>query len=99
MELWVRGQNRESLIKVYDIWIDDTDMVDKKYVSVMANSRFSFELGTYKTKERALEVLDEIQKCLCADFIFNGTYQEIDAQLKAKMTNALYGFIYEMPKE
>lgn len=91
MDLWIRSQDRDDLIKVYDIWIDDTNMVEQGYVSIMANSNFSFELGVYKTKDRALEVLDEIES-----FINKGCKQiKIDSE--AHCTKEYY--IYEMPKE
>lgn len=53
MKLWIRSQDRENLIPVSDtIYIIDTEIVYKYIIT----------LAEYKTKERALEVLDEIQK-------------------------------------
>lgn len=37
-------------------------MTDQGYVSIMANANFSFELGNYETKERAIQILNEIQE-------------------------------------
>jgi len=62
-------------------------------------------LGTYKTKERALEVLDEIQKFLQPDFkcdgyeteTGNGYYNMI--KLHFSEPNIFHKRIYEMPKE
>ena len=56
MELWIRSQDREILVKVSQIYIDD-------YNGTEIRSK-DFILGQYKTKERALEVLDEIQRIL-----------------------------------
>lgn len=58
MNLWVRSQDRRILQKVVnDVYISVTD--DK---TIKTSDRgVGIELGTYKTKERALEVLDEIQ--------------------------------------
>ena len=92
MELWIRSQDKNNLIKVYDIWIDDTDMVDKGYISIMANSDFSFELGIYKTKERALEVLDEIQR-LIEDL------QYINYAIPNDKFTGYRPNVYEMPEE
>lgn len=51
-------------------------------------------LGYYKTKEKAIEVLNEIQKQF--DFkIENKCYEEADLLLKANM----FPKIYQMPKE
>lgn len=53
MELWIRSQNKESLVKVgSNLTIDDTNSIFCDYDS--------FFIGTYKSKGRALEVLDEI---------------------------------------
>ena len=89
MELWVRSQDKDKLVKVNNIEIQhhytykevvenymppnatryenmQTRKVQKKdkYIKsvIMCNEEIS--LGTYKTKERALEVLDEIQNVL-----------------------------------
>ena len=58
MELWVRSQDRIKLIKVDEVKIE----------TVKGGNTFIYshatDLGTYTTRERALEVLDEIQKIL-----------------------------------
>lgn len=62
MNLWVRSQDRENLLKIND----------RLFIREIADVGYSIEndlciddgfilLGTYKTKERALEILDEIQ--------------------------------------
>ena len=62
MELWIRSQDKLKLVKV-------------NYVYAIENKINSFSIygetidsapiiGRYETKERALEVLDEIQKLL-----------------------------------
>ena len=88
MNLWIRIQNKEQLIKINkDISINDTkkykkmlnslniDVTDSEYDKVdgidIIRDAFNVDgymlttdkllLGIYKTKERALEVLDEIQ--------------------------------------
>lgn len=61
MELWIRSQDEMNLCKIKDLVIrenyngyGDTDYVIQDI----------YTMGTYKTKERALEVLDEIQNIL-----------------------------------
>lgn len=55
MDLWIRSQNKESLILINrPIVVHDTKLLYKE------NTSYVIEMGTYKTKERALEVLDEI---------------------------------------
>lgn len=58
MELWIRSQNRLQLVKVnYCYIMEQTD-----YCCIVGETIDSGPLiGRYKTKERALEVLDEIQ--------------------------------------
>lgn len=58
MNLWVRSQDKEVLTRVVDIWKD----ADKN--EIWSQSSFAIKncLGTYKTKERAIEVLDEIEE-------------------------------------
>lgn len=57
MNLWIRSQDKEVLTRVVDIWKDCYKN------EIWAQSSFAIKncLGIYKTKERALEVLDEIQ--------------------------------------
>jgi hypothetical protein len=57
MELWIRSQDKLSLTKINSIGIE----YDKKLVGY---GNVCVKLGEYKTKERALEVLDEIQNIL-----------------------------------
>lgn len=72
MELWIRSQDREKLLKCNNIAITN-NIVDKidiikfegyKIVGYFDKNTEYENLGTYKTKERALEVLDEIQNLL-----------------------------------
>ena len=58
MELWIRSQDRIFLRKVNTIGIVE----DRDFWSIDENLTVSF--GKYKTKERAIEVLDEIQDLL-----------------------------------
>ena len=57
MELWVRSQDKRILQKVDNIFLD-ANYGNKRISTYDGNN---IELGTYKTKERALEVLTEIQ--------------------------------------
>ena len=67
MELWIRSQDRTDLVKVNVLWIMDNQIWmevpfyenhKKIGLSVTGNNH---KLAEYKSKERALEVLDEIQ--------------------------------------
>ena len=57
MNLWVRTQDKRILQKVNNIFLD-ANYENKRIVTYDGDNT---KLGTYETKERALEVLDEIQ--------------------------------------
>lgn len=60
---------------------------------------YHVKLGTYATKERALEVLDDIQNFICIDmYVDNIDYEEADLILKGKIVENLLK-VYQMPKE
>lgn len=57
MELWIRSQDRTDLICTNRIYAVNNQIRTKVYGEI----GFTV-LGEYKTKERALEVLDEIEE-------------------------------------
>lgn len=85
MNLWIRSQDKRILQKVDNIFLDAN--YENKRISTYDGD--NTELGTYKTKERALEVLDEIQNMLYA-----GLHATNNNQL-AGATN----IVYLMPEE
>ena len=68
MELWIRSQDKSSIVKVDNLYVSVGNYicyyVEKGKEVSGTYYRPSGELGRYETKERALEVLDEIQKLL-----------------------------------
>lgn len=66
MELWIRTQDRMNLVKINQVSLNyqNNKQIIANYIpEIYENSSCYYELlGTYKTKERALEVLDEIQE-------------------------------------
>ena len=84
MELWIRSQDKTQLIKVNNVYLDN------EFVDIFYICENGISLGKYKTKERALEILDEIQ--------------ELDIEHNPNIKTNGYGYsvfriIYEMPKE
>jgi hypothetical protein len=61
MDLWVRSQNKYRLLKVESLQIIYNQEDNELPYSI--NSSYEL-LGSYKTKERALDILDEIQQML-----------------------------------
>lgn len=88
MDLWIRSQDREVLTRVVDIWKD----ADKN--EIWAQSSFAIKncLGIYKTEERALEVLDEIQEAKLGNFHYR-------CSNNAKVSSKEDTIIYEMPEK
>ena len=67
MELWIRSQDKEVLLNIKGIQYQNCKLVENE--TVEANILIGFYncydneiLGEYETKERALEILDEIQE-------------------------------------
>ena len=56
MELWIRSQDRYTLIKSSKIYVFGNTICD--------GSKEKIKLAEYKTIERALEVLDDIQNLI-----------------------------------
>lgn len=61
MELWIRSQDRKHLMKCEAIMYEETGT---GYGLRTFTKNYDFNIASYKTKERALEVLDEIQNML-----------------------------------
>lgn len=93
MDLWVRSQDRKELIK-----INHLVLMGEEIRGVIDNGHYIM-LGIYKTKERALEVLDEIEKFVGNEItIPSGSYHEMDLRIKSYLCTCLNKF-YVMPKE
>ena len=71
MDLWIRSQDKTTLIKSYEIYIAEYD----KGSYVIRAKRSSHILGAYNSFERALEVLDEIQTILRGKYATSFSYQ------------------------
>ena len=89
MELWVRSQDKIRLIKTEHLIVGGTYENEIKEESDV----FSTSLGTYKTKERALEVLDEIQHYMAK------TLDSIIYQTDNCIVGCSTLVLYQMPKE
>lgn len=64
-KLWIRSQDKHILAKYNRLAVSQTTPKTQAQVMGFVGYDFGYEtLGRYKTKERALEVLDEIQNLL-----------------------------------
>lgn len=81
--MWIRTQDKMNLIEVRGFQICYIKNADEEYWEIYT---IGTSLGKYKSKERALEVLDEIQ-----------TWIE---RYEANKNNLFSGHVvYQMPKE
>lgn len=88
MELWIRSQDKERLVKVYDVYIEGW-LIRANFQGHYSGCNY-VDLGEYNSKSRALEVLDEIQYLLNNNFCYS---EELGRYITCN--NA----IYEMPKD
>ena len=105
MNLWVRSQDKECLTNISNI-----QYVYKNNMHGLGTYYDNLKiLGTYKTKERAIEVLDEIQNILKPKMIVN-TYkveqaklcdgtQFIQPMLEDIQVQNTTTYVYEMPEK
>lgn len=82
--MWIRTQNKETLANADKLYIGKNN--NKYTINFDTYIDGWYILGTYKSKERAIEVLDEIQ-----------TWIE---RYEANKNNLFSGHVvYQMPKE
>ena len=106
MELWVRSQDKKHLMKCEAIMYEKTGT---GYGLRVFTKNYDFNIAEYETKERAIEVLDEIQNILKPKMIVN-TYKVEQAKLcdgtqfiqpmldDIQVQNATT-YVYEMPEK
>lgn len=108
MDLWIRSQDKSKLVKsgYLSLFLSDTTWL----IYSDTTTGEPFEIGKYKTKERALEVLDEIQNILKPKTIIkfdskpkyleDGTINDVlIPREEIDYIKQLSTYVYEMPKE
>ena len=86
MDLYIRSQDRKRLVPNPNLYVVYDEKNEIAYIGDMSVGH----IGKYKTEERALEVLDEIQ-----DYLINLDKAVIYSMIPADD----YLNVYEMPKE
>lgn len=110
MELWIRSQDKTRLIKVSNVQYTYrkgdlySDVRGKHYIGTYYDNLEI--LGKYATKERALEVLDEIHKCIVDKEVLDGCNNILTLankntlnEVKQILDRAEKIAVYEMPLE
>ena len=108
MELWIRTQDKMRLVKPNRLAIKGDSRTIGEGDYYIYESQNSLRYGTYTTKERALEVLDEIQSLLQPTIEYKPIVQEeynpaytykyfvkVDDNIEIK---ELSTFVYQMPE-
>ena len=114
MNLWVRSQDKEKLLKCNDIAISNNMINEGKSIKFKGykivgyfdkNTEYEI-LGIYETKERALEVLDEIHKCIVDKEVLDGCNNILTLannkslnEVKQILGRAEKIAVYEMPEK
>ena len=109
MDLWIRSQDKEQLRKIVDLKYQKGTLEDEEIEVIIGTTQYDeWEvLGKYKTKERALEVLDEIQSKLNPQMVLsklgNPIAETCDGLVYIEPNEyeikELSTYVYEMPKE
>lgn len=107
MDLWIRTQSKRSLIKAKDI------TVERKTEDIFFITSNEWRLGTYKSYERALQILDEIQYILQPRVIYHEPKIDYDDMIRLLSENIMIKgkqevemelkqagqIVYQMPEE
>lgn len=97
--MWIRSQDRKSLFKCKEFYVEEVEVGDKEYFDIYDQDDYT--IATYKTKERAIEVLDEIESILKnEDLLVNDMPQHCNGFVEYCTVNSNEKEkVYEMPKE
>lgn len=107
MELWIRSQDEEDLLEAHNLglaykgkygFMDKIGDIDGYCICEFIND-YHVKLGTYATKERALEILDEIQKLLIPTYKFIANKDLAGNDIKVYGVEYINSYVYEMPEE
>lgn len=99
--MWIRSQDKTVLVKVFDFRVDCCIGLDGEYyIQGNLDSNYdSYILGTYKSKERAIEVLDEIQTCISNFFEYEVMPPQNNDWFFSVQAVPRTNKIYNMPEE
>lgn len=95
MNLWIRTQDRKKLVLINTLAIADDDLGSILVFGI--DGHVKVELGDYDTEERALEILDEIQRRLIKLQLVS--LEEKGKARKDAVINDNLKCVYEMPEE
>lgn len=92
MELWIRSQDKTDFIKARSIAITKENYNETGFY---VNGCL---FGMYKTKERALSIINEIEQMMTLNEVISGDYKEQDLKLKSLYLQQS-NLIFNLPEE
>lgn len=96
MELWIRSQDKKSLVKVNSILVSaNFDMANMETYGYRVFLNDDIYIGVYRTEERCIEILDEIQKIINGEITMS---KSVESQIVGYEKNIVLN-VYEMPEE
>jgi hypothetical protein len=112
MKLWIRSADREHFTEAHGIdynmgYIVNSMTEEERYCHKIVDDRGKV-LGIYETKERCLEIIDEIQHyfILICDCKSNATIKDLEEIIKRKgsilhlqQEPLVEAVVYKMPEE
>lgn len=104
MELWIRSQNKESLTKVNNISLKEIRKPYTNEIECYGIGTYYDNLqvlGKYNSKERTLEVLEEIQTKILRSVYYKASedYGKHNGFKNTFIENYGFSYVYEMPEE
>lgn len=94
--MWIRNQDKHFLVNACAFEISDDDVFDGvNYLIIGLSNNTSYLLGKYSTEEKALKVLDEIQKYIGRERFYSTT-KGISEQQSISIENTN---VFKMPQD
>lgn len=94
MKLWIRNMWKHGLYEVNGVVAMESG--DKWQIT---DCRYVLPLGEYATRERCLEIIDEIQKLLYCDFVTVNSNNAMDLEKVMEMIIEQGSSVFHFPKE
>lgn len=110
MKLWIRSQNRKELMEVENLWVVGKSIHNPNNFNLMEKEKTVYiivadekMIGEYKTHERALQVLDEIQNALVGKVETKQSKSKKEDEILTYTASVIplnqNCVVYELPKE
>jgi hypothetical protein len=96
MEVWVRSQDENGFFQIGGVQYYCIEQEHHLYCTLKSNSITREDLGKYPTKERCIEIIDEIQELFMRSLV---TLRNVSSPNPSIEYHEQSVVVYEMPKE